>query len=94
MDKRQAYNDESIDEQGLMSGSIPDTTIQWQWAEKKSVQFGHRQCSLRCGECGSALAMKGKTSSHYRYRSSLDGLPPDSTGRHPAPQPNRVYGDF
>ncbi|CBG89368.1 hypothetical prophage protein [Citrobacter rodentium ICC168] len=32
-----------------MSGSIPDTTKRWQWAGKRSVQFGHRQCSLRCG---------------------------------------------
>lgn len=31
------------------------------WAEKRSVQFGHRQCSLRCGNPrnGAAVSMAG-----------------------------------
>ncbi|GEM_PF-4306487 len=44
-----AHNGKSTDEQGIRAGSIPDSPIKWEgWAGKRSVRFGHRQCSLRC----------------------------------------------
>ncbi len=57
------------------------------WAEKRSVQFGHRQCSLRCGECGSAHAGKVEADSRSSVVKHPSGVQPSpDTGRHPAPQ--------
>lgn len=49
--KSPGHNDEGIDEQGTESGSIPDARIVLDlvMGRERSVRFGHRQCSLRCG---------------------------------------------